>query len=157
MARRELSTDSVADQRATPLAQPRTRERPNDPSQGSSASPGVVSREALVRCTAMRPILLHVFLVVALAACSKKANSPAPVTPTPADATMMASCPAGGTPQADSPSCGAVYKGCCFADPAAACAASSCGDKCVQQESMPVQVSCPGEEEPAAAPIDPAK
>jgi hypothetical protein len=106
----------------------------------------------------MRTIFSLLF-VLAVASCSKKASAPAPATPVdPASGTMVASCPAGGSPQSDAPACGAVYKGCCFADATAACAASGCGDKCLQQESMPVQVACPGEEvAPAQAPANPAQ
>lgn len=106
-----------------------------------------------------KTFFLSALLSLSLAgACSKKSNTAEPVTPNgaaggSAEGTSPADCPAGGQPQAEGVACGAIYKGCCFADAAAACATAGCGDQCVQAESMPVQVSCPDTTgEPAPAP-----
>lgn len=101
----------------------------------------------------LKILCLSAFL--SLAGCSKKSNTAEPVTPNgaeggSAEGSTQASCPEGGQPQAEGVTCGAIYKGCCFADAATACATAGCGDKCVQAESMPVQVSC--QEGDAAAP-----
>lgn len=101
------------------------------------------------------PLLSSLLLstILALAGCSKKSTTAEPVTPSGA---TPAACPAGGQPQAEGVSCGAIYKGCCFPDAAAACAAGGCGEQCVQAESLPVQVSCPGDAESSSAPTPPA-
>lgn len=80
---------------------------------------------------------------------SKAAEEPTPsgVAGGSADGTQDTVCANGGTPagspDAQTAACGATYKGCCYADAAAACAAAGCAENCVQAESMPVQVSCP--------------
>jgi hypothetical protein len=80
------------------------------------------------------------FALVVLGACGDTPQPQAPSTPT------GASVPSAG-PTADlkpgSPGCTHVVAGKCFSDGAAACKAAGCeGDKCLQAESFPVQVSC---------------
>lgn len=99
-------------------------------------------------------IKLFLFATLATAgACGGKSKAAAE-EPTPsgaaggsADGTQDTVCENGGTPagtpDAQTASCGATYKGCCYVDAAAACTAAGCAENCVQAESMPVQVSCP--------------
>jgi hypothetical protein len=96
-------------------------------------------------------ILTKLFFLAALAtagACGGKSKSPEPMAPAgsnggSADGTQQTVCASGGSPQAEGTACGAVFKGCCYADAPTACAAAGCAEGCVQAESMPVQVSCP--------------
>lgn len=97
--------------------------------------------------------LLFLSTLTFAAACSK--NSPDSNTPqgteggSAASVTEAGACKAGGSPQTEGAACGATYEGCCYPDAAAACAAAGCAEGCVQAESMPVQVSCPGGTAPA--------
>ncbi len=105
----------------------------------------------------MRTFIKLLLLSTLAFGCSKKSTSPEPAAPTgaeggSAEGTVLAgSCKAGGAPQAEGAACAAIFEGCCYPDPAAACAAAGCADTCVQAESLPVQVSCPGTE-PATSP-----
>lgn len=94
---------------------------------------------------------IKLFFLATLAtagACGGKSKAAEPEVPAgttggSAEGTQDTACPDGGTAQAEGVTCGATYKGCCYADAAAACTAAGCGESCVQAESMPVQVSCP--------------
>jgi hypothetical protein len=97
----------------------------------------------------MRTFIKLLFLsALVTAGCSKKSNSPEPAAPTgaeggSADTVLAGTCKDGGSPQAEGATCAAIFEGCCYPDPAAACAAAGCAEDCIQAESLPVQVSCP--------------